>query len=710
MNRPGQPPASTPVAMAEPDSPSRAPARRDDELRQAESALRRSERRFRQLFEMAPIGKAIVSLDGVFIDANPAMCRITGYPLQELQALTFQQITAAEDLDADVEQAAALVAGTIDSYRMDKRYVRKDGSRIWIQLDASLLRDDAGNPVHFLAQVQDISQRKAAHDRLQDLMQRNALALRAGDIGIWEWDVVSGEISWDAQMYSIYGVPMGQPVNYATWSDAVIEEDRNGASEVLRKTIASRSASDNAFRILHPQRGVRHIEASEDVVVDDDERVIRVVGVNRDVTEQRTFEARLEQLAHYDPLTHLANRALLAENAQKMIAEADRAGVRLAVLFIDLDRFKVINDTLGHDAGDRVLKHVSEVLQGVTRPGDCVGRNGGDEFVILLGNIRSDRDVVRLAESIFDRVRQPIVIAGQPVVARMSIGVSIYPEDGRDREDLFRCADSAMYHAKAEGRDNLQFYRPQLTERLQERVRIERDLRAALARDEFRLHYESIVRLGPGPSRGSEALLRWRHPQLGLLQPDRFIGVAEDSGLIVPIGEWVLGTACLAASISGSAVSVNVSPHQFKSERLVGAIADVLERTGLAGSRLCLEITEQCLLDDTEHTLDTLAVIKAMNVSIAIDDFGVGYSSMRYIKRFAPQVIKLDRSFIQDLGTSAEDGAIVRAMIAMAHHLNIAVVAEGVESEAQLAQLVREGCDFAQGYLFPSSELNELTG
>lgn len=800
--------------------------------KEAEDSLRQSETRFRQLFEMAPIGNAVVSLDGRFENANSAMCRLTGYERAELLSRTFAEITDPRDLQLDLDNVAQLRAGAIPAYEIEKRYTRRDGSSVWAQLNVSLVRDEAGTPIHFLSQVQDISQRKASQDRLQALTQRHAMALRAGEIGVWEWNVDTDEIHWDEQMYRIYGLELDQPVTYATWISRVLQADRSQAEAKLDRTLQTRSASENAFRIRHPKTGIRYIEAAEDVVLDERGEVRRVVGVNRDVTGPRTVEARLReseerfrlmvesvvdyailmldpegnietwnlgaqritgyeaadvlgrhfsklyppdavaqghprkeleearargrfedegwrtkkngakfwanvivsavhdeqgqlrgfckvtrdlterkksemllaQLAHFDPLTALANRSRLSEEADRMIAEATRDSARLAVMFLDLDHFKQINDTLGHEAGDQLLKHVAQHLVVSTRTGDCVARLGGDEFVIVLGRIADSQDVVRVAESILSRVGTPIVIAGQSIETRLSIGASIFPEDGHDRETLFRCADSALYQAKADGRNNLQFYRPSLTEQLEARSRLERDLRHAIERGELRLRYERIVRLDGGTDEGVEALLRWQHHELGLLSPDAFIQVAEDTGLIVPIGRWVLDTAVAYAAGTGLRVSVNISPRQFKSDELLRSVCELLAHHELPGERLCLEITEQCLLLDTEHTLEILSQLRSLGVRIAIDDFGIGYSSLRYIKRFSPHVIKIDRSFVHDVVIDPDDAAIVRAVIALAHSLRIEVVAEGVQDEKQRKFVEQAGCDFAQGWLFSPIE------
>ena len=800
------------------------------------------EKQFRQMVDHSPIGMAIVSLDGGFIRVNPALCEIVGYSRDELSKLTFQQITVAEDLDTDLQLMRDLLDGKIPFYQMDKRYVRKDGSRIWVQLNATLLRDERGAPIHFLAQVQNISERKSSQERLQILARRDELALKAGEIGIWEWDLVSGELVWDRQMYEIYGVPFGKPVEYADWRKILVKEDLEAVEPELIKSLNEGVPTDLQFRIRHPALGIRYIEAAETVIQDSNGKAIRMVGVNRDVTEKhlaqsrlqeseerfrlmvdsivdyavvmldpdgqikswnagaekiigfdpseilgshyskllleegenssqalmeldlarangrfededwrlrkdgtrywanvvisavrdergtlhgfckvirdlserRQSEEKLEQLAHFDPLTGLSNRTRLAQEADRLLAGAARSGSKAAVLFIDLDHFKDVNDALGHAAGDELLRRISESLKQSVRSEDCVGRHGGDEFVILLGNIADTQDVTRVAEVIFNRLRKPLQIADTRIDAGLSIGASIYPDDGITREVLFQCADSALYHAKAEGRNQLQFYRPQLTIALRERSAIEHDLRLAIENKELWLHLQPIVDLCRNEVVSQEALLRWSHPRRGVLMPDQFIAVAENSGLIVPIGEWVINAACCLIGESrpqiAKYISVNLSPLQFKSDSLVRTVRDSLRQYALKGGQLCLEITEACLLQDTDRTLCILDELRGLGVRIAIDDFGIGYSSFRYIKRLMPDVIKIDRSFINELTLNAEDSAIVRAVIALAKSLKIDVVAEGIETASQLAFLIDEGCCFGQGFIFGDGRFGKAPG
>lgn len=420
-----------------------------------------------------------------------------------------------------------------------------------------------------------------------------------------------------------------------------------------------------------------------------------------DLTERKLTEERLNYLAHYDVLTGLANRAKLLGEVDSQILAMQRQRGRFALIFLDLDHFKKVNDSLGHDAGDQLLQLVGKRLLGCLRATDLVSRFGGDEFVLLLTNIKTENDVATVTNKIRESFAQPVLLSGQEMTIGLSMGISLYPDDGEDAMTLLKCADSALYQAKSEGRNNIQFYRQELTIRLNHRLKLERDLCQALERGEFELYYQPIVSLADGKLHGVEALLRWNHPQRGLVMPDEFIPVAEETNLIVPIGAWVLRQACLMAAtwqreVMPLEVSVNVSPRQFKFGNIVQTVRAALAESDLAPTLLTLEVTEQLMLHDTEQNLRIIADIKALGVLIAIDDFGTGYSSLSYIKRFCPDKLKIDRSFVH----SADDNPIVRAIIAMSHSFNIIVVAEGVESSERRDFLRNEGCELAQGYWY----------
>ena len=439
----------------------------------------------------------------------------------------------------------------------------------------------------------------------------------------------------------------------------------------------------------------------------------RVVAV-RDIRERRAAEAKIRHMAHHDTLTGLPNRTLFHDRLSQAVAFARRNNVALTVLCLDLDRFKTVNDLTGHTGGDMLLKQVAERLRSSVRDHDTVARLSGDEFAIIqLGAAASD-SANGLAERLVKTMALPFDLDGQQMVIGTSIGVAIFPGDADSGEDLVRAADTALYRAKTAGRGTYRFFEADMDARLQERRLLERDLRQALAGGQFELHYQPLVGCGTDDVLGFEALVRWRHPERGLVSPVEFIPVAEESGLIMPLGEWVMRTACAEAASwqNSKKIAVNLSPVQFRHADLAKQILTILAETGLAPNRLELEITEGVLIEETERTLATLGQLKAAGVSVSLDDFGTGYSSLSYLQRFAFDKIKIDRSFIWEMERNADSMAIVRSVIALGRSLRITVIAEGVETAAQLALLQDENCDQVQGFLLgrpmPAGELGEL--
>jgi diguanylate cyclase (GGDEF)-like protein/PAS domain S-box-containing protein len=429
-------------------------------------------------------------------------------------------------------------------------------------------------------------------------------------------------------------------------------------------------------------------------------------GVGRDVTERRRAEERIQYLAFYDALTGLPNRLLFNQRVSHALAGAKRHNRQVAVLFIDLDRFKYINDVMGHESGDKLLAEIADRLRSCLRESDTVARLGGDEFVVLLEEVGGPQDAATVARKVLSRIAEPILINGYEHLATASIGISVYPDDSPDQETLMKHADVAMYLAKEHGKNNYQYYSEQTNRNSFERLALEVDLRKALQNQELVVHYQAKIDLRSGDVTGVEALLRWQHRQLGLIPPAKFIPLAEETGLIVPIGKWVIRTACLQIreweqqGRGPLSVAVNLSPRQFFDESLVADLARTIEETGVDPALLELEITESMVMQQTERAVILLTQLKDMGVRLAMDDFGTGYSSFSLLKRFPIDTIKIDRSFIKDIPQDAEDGALTSAMIAMAKALNLRIVAEGVEEKAQVTFLRSHECDEVQGFYF----------
>ncbi|MGD8378845.1 MAG: EAL domain-containing protein [Gammaproteobacteria bacterium] len=441
-------------------------------------------------------------------------------------------------------------------------------------------------------------------------------------------------------------------------------------------------------------------------------------GAIYDITERKQAEEQVHRLAHYDSLTDLPNRMLLRDRMSQGLSHVRRNGTKLAVLFLDLDRFKTVNDSLGHDIGDELLRTVARRLASVLRTHDTVSRQGGDEFVIVVLDVQSRQDVARVAAKLLEVVAQPYDINGEELHITPSVGISLYPDDGTEIETLIRNADAAMYQAKENGRFNFQFFTQDMSTVAMERLSLENSLRQALDRDEFVLRYQPQVSLSTGEIIGVEALIRWNHPKRGMVPPGDFIPLAEQTGLIVPIGEWVLATACRdnqawrMAGLPALPVSVNLSAIQFRRRNLHRVIAGILAETGLPPELLELEVTESVVMHESHDAQLAVSRLNELGIRLAIDDFGTGYSSLGYIKRFRIDRLKIDQSFVRDAPRDPEDAAICRAIIMLAHSLRLQVIAEGVETEEQVAFLRDHQCDAIQGFCFsrplPADDYRDL--
>lgn len=445
---------------------------------------------------------------------------------------------------------------------------------------------------------------------------------------------------------------------------------------------------------------------SVSTVRDDAGAILHHVAIFSDLSERKAAEDRIDFLARHDLLTQLPNRLLLRDRAIQAFGHGERSGNKAALLLFDLDQFKHINDSLGHPAGDALLRTVGDRLRATVRDTDTVSRQGGDEFVVLLTDLRDTDDIAPVAEKLMQTLAEPCQAGGQELSISCSVGLAVYPEDGRDFDTLMRNAEAAMYSAKAAGRNTFRFYSQQMNEDAVARLDIQNRMRRGLERREFVLHYQPLIDLAGAQTIGAEALIRWNCPELGMLPPGRFIPVAEDSGLIVPLGDWVLREACRQAKVWHDAgygelvIAVNLSPLQFTRGNLIATVREALAETGVSPTCIELEITESVLLQATDQVISTIQQLRQMGFHLSIDDFGTGYSSLAYLRRFAVEKLKIDQSFIRDLPTDPDAGAIVQAVIQMAKSLKIAVLAEGVETPDIAQDLNRLGCDYAQGYHF----------
>ena len=473
----------------------------------------------------------------------------------------------------------------------------------------------------------------------------------------------------------------------------------------IRAALKRRASVHSVLRNARKNGEIYWTDLRIDPVVNNDGEVTHFVGVIHDVTEARHYERRLKHLAHHDPLTGLANRTLLLERLASAIDLAVRTGATGALAFLDLDSFKYINDTFGHDLGDTVLKEIAERLKQCVRSDDTVARVGGDEFVMVINDQPSVTDVADLVERIRESVSLPVRVGGQCILPGVSIGVSVFPCDGTTTEQIMRAADAAMYHAKALGKNNCQFYTEGLSQAMQSRLQMEANLGRAIRHDELVLSYQPRVDLRSGKIIGAEALVRWNHPCEGMLAPAQFIALAEETGLIVPLGDWVLSEACstmqtlLGQGVEGFTISVNLSANQLRHRAFSERVAEILQHYNVAPQLLEFEVTESQLMDNPAEAIKVLRQLKSLGVQLSIDDFGTGYSSLSYLRDFPLDHLKIDRSFI-GVVSSADQTVIARAIISLAHNLKLKVVAEGVETREQLGFLREHGCDQMQGFYF----------
>ncbi len=558
------------------------------------------------------------------------------------------------------------------------------------------------------ALAQEVEEHKLTASALKASEQRWQFAVESSGDGLWDWNPIQNTVFYSPQWLTM--LSLDDKENNATielWESRLHPDDRVQVWETIDRLLAGDTAQfSSEHRLLAADGQYRWVLARGRVVQRAaDGRAERVIGTLSDIGERKAAQAQIEYLATRDPVTDLPNRILLSDRLQQAIAEAQRAASQIALLFLDLDHFKYINDSLGHHVGDALLRQVAVRIEARMRKGDTVARVGGDEFIVMLKNMRTVTDVSALASQVLRTVSEPYVVEEHRLNTSCSIGISLFPDDAKDAQTLLRNADIAMYHAKDKSRNSFEFFSTEMNSRVVERLNLETALRHALERGELRLHYQPVVRLDDGRIVGAEALLRWQHPQRGLLMPDAFLYVAEQTGLIHGIGEWVLRTACIQAKRweqeLGAALqmAVNLSVSQVR-EPLTAQLAGLLRDTGVAPHNLMLEITEGLFLENVRAKTEILNAVGYLGVGIAIDDFGVGYSSLSYLQRLPIDTLKIDRSFVRYLERNEDDVAIVRAILAMTQNLTLRVIAEGVETEGQRTILRELGCLECQGYLF----------
>ncbi|HEY2944438.1 MAG TPA: EAL domain-containing protein [Vicinamibacteria bacterium] len=686
--------------------------------------IQSSEERFRALVDNSNEVVSLLDREGVTLYSSQSSAAILGDPVEEMVGRTPFERVHPED-QAEVR---ALFQTSLRSpgFPLVSEFRMRHRSGSWRTVEAVLVnRLDDPSVAAAVLNYRDVTERKRAQQKIEDLnrdLQRQVAEfqtlLEVIPIGIGiARDPACRRIEGNPYMARLMGfspaenISLSAPEGEAAPSTRLFRDGRPLAPEELPMQKAAGQGAevvDMEMDVVRDGQKVGTILGYAAPLFDESGRPRGAIGASLDITERKRAEEQIKSLAYHDSLTGLPNRRLFQDRLSVAVAQAHRNAQRLAVLFLDLDRFKSVNDSLGHAAGDRLIQEVAERLRTCLREGDTVARLGGDEFTLLLPGVAQVVDAARVAEKVLDALRVPFLIDDRELLATASIGISLYPEDGRDADTLVKNADNAMYRAKQQGRDNYQLCAPALNATALERLALESSLRHAVGQDELVLHYQPVLDLVSGRVESMEALLRWRHPELGLVPPADFIPLAEMTGLVIAFSPWVLRTACAqarewqAAGHPGLGVAVNLSARQFQHPGLVGQVKRALEETRLEARFLELEISESSAMQGPEANVPTFRALKALGVGLAIDDFGTGCSSLSYLRRFPIDALKIDRSFTAEITRDPDDAAIANVVIALAHTLKLRVVAEGVETDDQLSFLTARRCDQGQGYLFGS--------
>ncbi|WP_263831755.1 PAS domain S-box protein [Sulfurospirillum oryzae] len=675
------------------------------ERKRMEEELAKKEEAFRTITEHTPDTVVRFNRECKRTYVNPSTIRMTGLLEEELLGAKPSDFSPLKD-SLLFEKTLIKVIETGEEATLEMEFVSPLGEKGWRHLHIVPEIDINGEISSVLAIGRDISEHKKIELQLRDSEIIFQEAQRIAKIGSWKLDIATQAITWSEEMYRIFEIdPQSTKSRRKLFMEIIHPEDLSYVKEIHYQAQKKYMPYETTHRILLKNGTLKYIHAKAITYYDDNQNAVSIMGTVQDVTEQKMVEKQVEFLAHHDALTELPNRMLAQSRCEQSIAYAKRNSSKVALLFIDIDGFKTINDSLGHAFGDMMLKMVASRLKKYIRQTDTLSRQGGDEFLMMLTDVEDVDDVSTVAQKLLREFEKPFQLDTHSISSSISIGIALYPDDGKHFDALLQRADTAMYKAKEAGRNTYCFFTEAMNKEIFEHLHIQNDLKQALVQQQFVLHYQPQIDLETNTISGVEALLRWNHPKNGLVPPMKFIPIAESSGQILEIGEWVIYEACHQASKwhqqgINITMAVNISAIQFKRGNLEQVIQKALESSGLNPQYLELELTESILIHDTENVLHAIRRLKILGIKLSIDDFGTGYSSLSYLKRFAVDKLKIDQSFVKDISKDQEDAIIVKTIIQMAKSLNLKTIAEGVETKEVLEIIKSHDCDEVQGFYF----------
>ena len=679
------------------------------ERKQTEEALKKSEAFLNTVFDSIQDPFCIIDRDYRIIRANEAYAQLKYKKLDDLIGKNcFETLLKRNSVCDDcIVQKTFL---SVNSCAKEKEVHALDGTRTWIAIHTYPVVDSAGEVSHVIEYTQDITERKRAEEALRESEERYALAARGANDGLWDWDLRTNLVYYSIRWKSMLGYDEKNISGYPEeWFRRVHPDDRGEVEAKIAAHLSGRSEHfESEYRIMHKDGMYRWVLNRGLAIRDLNGHAYRMAGSQTDITSKKTVDEQLIYNAFHDALTGLPNRALFMDRLQHMITVSKRrANEVYAVLFLDMDRFKIINDSLGHTVGDQILVVMGQKLSECLRPGDTVARLGGDEFAVLLHNINEVKDAVEVAERVHHKLSAPLLVKEHEVFSSVSIGIAMSSEHYERPEQVLRDADIAMYQAKARGSACHEIFDPKMHANILDRLQLEADMRGALDHKEFILFYQPIIDLKTHQLIAFEALVRWNHPTRGLIYPLEFISMAEENGLINTIGEWILRESCRELRMLQERypkkpplkMSVNISSKQFAQRDLASKVSAIIMETGIDAHTLALEITESMIMENVDTAVETMNHLRSMGVQIHIDDFGTGYSSLSYLHRFPIDAIKIDRTFINKLSADGKNKEIIQSILSLATSMHFDVIAEGVEMNHQLVNMQNMQCQFGQGFL-----------